>query len=207
MLFFILIRGAICLVVCAFSLSLIDSDCLSHIFQRASWLLPQPRCRLSYAKLDNSIRTTKIFYHVAPTNFPPHPFSDNITPTFGHSIAIRGRPHRGLFCDYPNPKRGRSSTRRQGSARHEEGSHIASFRCVPPFIFSILSVPNRLFLWAKFGNFFVCSRQTIVCSDQTMVCCRQTMVCSRQTKRRSLVQPKKVSTARPLRKTKIKHSR
>lgn len=51
MLFFILIRGAICLVVCAFSLSLIDSDRLSHIFQRASWLLPQPRCRLSYAKI------------------------------------------------------------------------------------------------------------------------------------------------------------
>lgn len=138
MLFFILIRGAICLVVCAFSLSLIDSDCLSHIFQRASWLLPQPRCRLSYAKLGNSIRTTKIFYHVAPTNFPPHPFSDDITPTFGHLIAIRGRPHRGFFGDYPNPKRGRSFTRRQGSARYEEGSHIASFRCVPPFIFSIL---------------------------------------------------------------------
>ncbi len=146
MLFFILIRGAICLVVCAFSLSLIDSNCLSHIFQRASWLLPQPRCRLSYAKLDNSIRTTKIFYHVAPTNFPPHPFSDNITPTFGHSIAIRGRPSRRIFDDYPNPKRGRSSTRRQGPARHEEGSHIASFRCAPPFIFSILSAPNRLFL-------------------------------------------------------------
>ena len=107
-----------------------------------------------------------------------------------------------FFGDYPNPKRGRSSTRRQGPARYEEGSHIASFRCVPPFIFSILSAPNRLFLWAKFGNFFVCSRQTIVCSDQTMVCCRQTMVCSRQTKRRSLARPKKASTARLLRKTK-----
>ena len=120
MLFFILIRGAICLVVCAFSLSLIDSDCLSHIFQRASWLLPQPRCRLSYAKLDNSIRTTKIFYHVAPTNFPPHPFSDNITPTFGHLIAIRGRPHRGFFATIPTPNaadhppaaKGRNGTKR-----------------------------------------------------------------------------------------------